>query len=258
MNKYLIIATASIILLLYLYIAAITDKKNAEILYNQNVIAFNDSLKLVKINGDSYYHKYVELQDVNAIKDEMINKHIADLVKRDEKILTLTKQNLALIDIISSGESEPDSNTGIPEHLLGKVLKFKQNLDFYNYEISVTLGNPSFHNFYQSFYPDIGMYQYLTRNNKGEWSGYTKFEPDFVNKYLKITNARYIVEKDEYLQIETDKDKFRFNFISAIGLLITDDVKLMIGASVKLNNHILEYRKGINNSFHYAGYGYSF
>ncbi|OGU56695.1 MAG: hypothetical protein A2V66_16275 [Ignavibacteria bacterium RBG_13_36_8] len=254
----IILSIICIVLGIILY-NTVVDKNGALAISRQNQLALNDSLKIFKEENKTLYHKYAEVQKIDEIKDRSIAKQVDILSKKDEKILTLTKQNIKLRDIINQGVQEEPNTSEIPLNLVGHELTFKDSTDFYKYRIKVTLGNPSIHTFKQSFYNDILQTIHLTRNKEGEYSGYSEFEPEFVNNYLSINNIRFILDQDEFVRIEGDINKFRLTIFPSFGIFTFQPLYLHAGLKVLINRkHLVGYSHGIGNDLNLLEYGYGF
>src|SRR4030042_6198220 len=91
----IILSIICIVLGIILY-NTVVDKNGALAISRQNQLALNDSLKIFKEENKTLYHKYAEVQKIDEIKDRSIAKQVDILSKKDEKILTLTKQNIKL------------------------------------------------------------------------------------------------------------------------------------------------------------------
>lgn len=252
--EYKIIAVLSLLLAggTYFLIRSIYENKQLEKTYKQNEIALNDTLKTVRLKNETYYHKYASIQS-NLIEKEK------QLKERGEKILTMSTKEILLkklVDSLSGTIVKMGKDTsGIP---YGSVLEFKKQTEFYNYKDSVFIERLPWIKKELEFIK-FRQKDYLTRNTEGKWSGYSKFEPEFVNKYLSITTLEIIVESDEFVRVESDIDKFRLKLIPGIGLLQKETSLLSANLVALINNkHFAQLAKGIGNDWIFISYGYGF
>ncbi|MDQ7818692.1 MAG: hypothetical protein RDU14_16825 [Melioribacteraceae bacterium] len=252
--EYKIIAVLSLLLagVTFFLIKSTYANKQLEKIYKQNELALNDTLKTLHLQNETYYHKYASIQSKLTEKDKQLKE-------RDEKILTMSTKEISLRKLIDSLSGTivkiGKDSAGIP---YGSVLEFKKNNEFYWSKDSVFIERPPW------IKKELGFIKFkqkdfLTRNKEGKWSGYSKYEPEFVNKYLSIKTLEVIVDRDEFVRVESDIDKFRLSLIPTIGLLQKESSLLGGGLKALINKkHLVEVTKGIGNDWSWIGYGYSF
>ena len=251
-TKLIVLLSILVIGLTYFFVSSVTKNKQLEKIYKQNEIALNDTLKTVRLQNETYYHKYASIQS-NLIEKEK------QLKERDEKILTMSTKEILfkkLIDSLSGRIVKLGKDTsGIP---YGSVLEFSKNNEFYWSKDSVFIERVPLIKKKLEF-AKFRQKNFLTRNTEGKWSGYSKFEPEFINKYLSIATLEVIVDRDEFVRVESDIDKFRLSLIPTIGLLQKESSLLGGGLKGLINKkHLVEITKGIGNDWLWIGYGYTF
>lgn len=251
-TKLIVFLSLLVIGLTYFLVSSISKNNQLEKIYKQNELALNDSLKIIKLQNETYYHKYASIQSNLLDKEKQLKE-------RDEKILAMSTKEIALkklIDSLSGTIVKLGKDTaGIP---YGSVLEFKKNNEFYTSKDSVFIERPPWIKKELEFIK-YRQKDYLTRNTEGKWSGYSKFEPEFVNKYLTITGLDVFVERDEFVRVESDIDKFRLSLIPTIGILMKETTLLGAGLKALINKkHLAEITKGIGNDWVWVGYGYEF
>lgn len=253
-KEHKIIALLLVVLFgtVYFLITSINKNEKLEAIYRQNELARDSLMKKIQIDSNTYYHKYASIQS-NLIEKE------SALKQKDETILTLnTKEVLfrKLVDSLTGRIVKMGKDTaGIP---FGSVLAFQDTLDFYRYNDSVFVERfPKIKK--ELEFIKFREKNFLTRDVNGRWSGYSKFEPEFVNKYISIENLEIIVDRDEFVRVESDIDKFRLSLIPAFGILQKGNTSLGGGLKALINKkHLVEVTKGIGNDWLWVGYGYTF
>ncbi|MHB8840993.1 MAG: hypothetical protein ACYC56_04255 [Candidatus Aquicultor sp.] len=251
-TKLIILLSILVIGLAYFLVSSISKNNQLEKIYKQNELALNDTLKVLRLQNETYYHKYASIQSQLTDKEKQLKE-------RDEKILAMSTKEISLkklIDSLSGTIVQLGKDTaGIP---YGSILEFKKNGEFYLSKDSVFIDRPPWIKKQLEFIK-FRQKDFLTRNIEGKWSGYSKFEPEFVNKYLSITNLDVIVERDEFVRVESDIDKFRLSLIPTFGILQKETTIFGGGLKVLINKkHLVEVTKGIGNDWLWVGYGYSF
>jgi hypothetical protein len=237
---------------IYSLIRVISEKKQIEKILIQNELALNDVIKKLKYENETFYHKYVSVQSNLTNREEQLKK-------RDEKILTLNAKELLLKNIVDSLIGRvvvvgKDTN-GIP---FGSVLEFLGGDEFYKSKHSVFIEEPP-RIISQTEFIKFRIKHFLTRDVNGKYSGYSKIEPEFVNKHLDITVEETVIDESEFLRIERDIDKFRLSLIPTIGTLMKEAALVGAGLKALINKkHLVEVTKGISNDWLWVGYGYSF
>lgn len=238
----------------YLYYQERNRTENLEAIYSQNVTALNDKLKKIRADSTEMYHKYVEIQENLAEKEKLLKE-------RDETVLYLNEVIVNLNDIIEHGAGDiipPDTPGTEFCYEEGTKFTFSNVTQYYSYWDTVFIGSPISHSLRVKINP-FTMTNYLTRNDQGVWSGYTKIDPPAMRDFINITGMRVIVERDEFLGVESHINRFRLSVIPNIGLFIREAVYLKLGLGVLINDgHYFEYQKGVGNSWHYIDYGYKF
>lgn len=253
-KEHKIIALLLVVLFgtVYFLIMSINKNEKLEAIYRQNELARDSLMKKIQIDSSTYYHKYASIQS-NLIEKEKTLK------QRDETILTLnTKEVLfrKLVDSLTGRIVKMGRDTsGIP---YGSVLEFTKDNEFYFSKDSVFIERLPWIKKELQFIK-FRQKDFLTRNSEGKWSGYSKFEPEFVNKYISIENLEIIVDRDEFVRVESDIDRFRLKLIPGFGLLQKESSLLggSLGALIN-NKHFAQFAKGIGNDWIWINYGYAF
>lgn len=238
--------------LTYYMVSSITKNNELEKIYRQNELARDSLMKKIQIDSSTYYHKYASIQSDLVKKEEALKQ-------RDEKILTMSTKEILLQKLIDSLSGRivimGKDTSGIP---YGSVLEFTKNNEFYFSKDSVFVERVPWIKKELEFI-QFRQKDFITRNTEGKWSGYSKFEPEFVNKYLSITGLEVIVERDEFVRVESDIDKFRLSLIPTFGLLQKESPLLGGGLKALINKkHLIEVTKGLGNNWLWIGYGYTF
>ena len=248
----IILSCIAVALGTYLYIT-IKNNKMLEAIYKQNQLAHDTAMKILQDGDEILYQKYAFIQS-------NLSDSSKALKKKDEKILSLTQDNIHLKDIISSTQGHiivigKDSSGCMP---YGSKIEFRDSTEFYKNKDTVLISSKPIMKRHTYFLP-FGQSIYLTRNTDGQWSGYEKFMPDFINKYLTVSDLQVFVDRDEFVRVESDITKFRLKLIPGLGLLQTntDLIGWNIGALIN-NKHFLQFGHGIGNSWFFANYGYAF
>lgn len=215
----------------------------------QNIAALDSMQKFID-DSTVMYQKYVSVQSINQEQEKL-------LTDRDEKILNLSRAVLQLKEIISKDTGTViNGSIGPQGYQFGTILRFIGGNEFYRYIDSIFLSAVPVHSLTLQF-AEFQQKIFLTRNDKGLWSYYLKFIPDWVNKYIDVKNIEISVAKDEYLRVEDDINKFTMSLFLSGGLMIDNAVHLKAGGDVLVNNkHLIGYKHGIGNSYHYINYGY--
>ena len=222
-------------------------------IYKQNQLAHDSAMKILQSGNEIFYQKYAFIESNLTDKDQTLKQN-------NEKILVLMQANIQLKNIIASIRGTiiyvgKDSSGCIP---YGSKIEFKDSTEFYRQRDTVNIAALPFINRHTYFIP-FGENVYLTRNSEGQWSGYRKFVPDFINKHITISDMQVFVDRDEFVRIESDIAKFRLKLIPGLGLLQTntDLIGWNIGGLIN-NKHFLQFGHGIGSSWFYANYGYAF
>lgn len=251
-NKLIVLLSILVIGLTYFLVNSVTKNNQLEKIYRQNELARDSLMKKVQLDSSTYYHKYA------LIQSEVIEKE-KQLKERSEKILTMSTKEILLKKLIDSLSGRivvmgKDTN-GIP---YGSILEFKDTKEFYSYKDSVHIERIPWIKKELEFIK-YRQKDFLTRNTEGKWSGYSKFEPEFVNKYLSVVSLDVIVERDEFVRVESDIDKFRLSLIPTFGVLQKEITLFGGGLKALINKkHLVEVTKGIGNDWLWVGYGWNF
>lgn len=236
----------------YLYYQKFNEANELDNINRQNILAHNGELERYKKDSTEFVRKIASVESLAEKRHELLKE-------REERIISLTRQNIALQKIIDQGYADIDSTdtTAIPQYLIGKTYNFNVSRQFYNYNLSVTLDNPPFHRLVQNFYQDIELINYLSVNKDGIFSGYSNFEPSFVNDYIKISNMKIIIEKDEFYNLgKTKYNKWMF-FIDG-QVIQTDRSDFALGAEAIVNEQWkFGYKKGFGDNLHVFNVGYN-
>jgi len=238
--------------LTYFLVSSVSKNNQLEKIYQQNELTLNDTLKTLRLQNETFYHKYATIQS------DLIEKE-KQLKERDEKILTMSTKEILfkkLIDSLSGRIVKIGKDTsGVP---YGSILEFTMNNEFYWSKDSVFIERVPLIKKKLEF-AKFRLKNFLTRNTEGKWSGYSKFEPEFVNKYLSIATLEVIVDRDEFVRVESDINKFRLKLIPGIGLL-QKETSLFAGSIGALinNKHFAQLAKGIGNDWIFISYGLAF
>lgn len=238
--------------LTYFLVSSVSNNAGLEKIYRQNQLARDSLMKKIQLDSATYYHKYATIQS-NLIEKEK------ELKGRDEKILTLSVKEILLKKLIDSLSGRivkmGKGTSGIP---YGSILSFTKRTEFYTADDSVFVEKVPWMKRAMEFVK-FKLKHILARDKEGRWSGYSKFEPNFINNYIDIIDEEVFVDRDEYLRIENDIDKFRLTLIPTFGLLQKDNSLFGAGLKALINKkHLIEVTKGIANDWLWFGYGYSF
>jgi hypothetical protein len=251
-----IIFLISIVLSILLY-NTIKNRNKLEKVNHQNVLALNGKLEIYKRDSVVAYKRIASIENLNEkLKTE--NKELFTLLENNKEIImSQAKYIIKLEAIIDSGKEATSTGHDIPNNILGKEIIFsnKDKNPFYDYEIKVTLGNPSTHKL-SMFFKDINMTSHITRNKDGVWAGYIETSSE-ISKYLKIKQLSVVLDSDNYLSVESNLNKFHLDLMLGGGVFVFPQAYLHLGVGLVMNNtHCLYYSHGIGTSFNYLTYAY--
>ena len=166
----------------------------------QNALAYKDSLKLIKGKNDTLWHKYATVESEKIYLNDLLEE-------RDERIISLNKIILNFNKQISKGEQNfiiVDGDTIFRKGYIKDIIvpfNGENEFTFYN---GHTGTKPPRHQIGMNHKP-IDLITYLTRNNKGEWSGYaetntpglhfSKFEPIVIDDFFLAVEKIPVIKK---------------------------------------------------------------
>jgi Txe/YoeB family toxin of Txe-Axe toxin-antitoxin module len=232
--------------------------KEADLINKQNVAALNSEVEILKNDNTSAYKRIASVEDLN----EKLSNNYSELSSLYEKekltVLSLSETIIQLKKDTSSSTGEITDSTKLPESVLGKELYFTGSNAFRSYKLWVILNNPPTHKLLTTYMP-FTFITTINRDADGQYSGVVSIDPPEIGSFLNIKDSKVAVDRDDFLRIENDINKFRLNLLLGGGIYTIPELYAHLGLGAEINRiHYITINKGLNTDLYLMNYFYKF
>lgn len=213
---------------------------------NQNRLADSTTIARLELDSIVMFHRYARIVEIN---DELLGDNALLLKDRNEKVLSLTKAEIRIAELLSEGiTTEIDT--------VNKELSFTGiKREFYSYDLFVSFPR-AYHKLSLTIHPFTMAVIVTERVSDGFYSGYVSFTPAFVNDYLTVENMEVYID-DSFFDKIVEAPVLRLGL--AIGVLVGETNSFSVGVGTLLgNSHYLDAKYAIGNNTLSANYTWLF